>query len=429
MPHTQVHKARSVLISGASIAGPTLAYWLDRYSFDVTVVECAPAVRSGGYPIDIRGTAIAVIERMGLLPQVKAAHIASRDLTFVDSEGKVIGAVPVYDLTVNQGDDVELPRGELTSLLYGLTGNSRARYRFDDSIEALEDDGAGVDVRFRSGERRRYDVVIGADGLHSNTRRLAFGPEAPFSRYLGQTFNLFTVPNDLGLSHGGVVYAEPGRAAGLFAVRDSPRAFAFLIFATETPPFGAHPDRAEQIQHTAAVFADGGWEVPRLLAGLRNADDLFFDTVSQIRMPCWSKGRVTLVGDAAFAPSFRSGQGTSLALVAAYVLAGELAAHHDPADAFAAYERIARPFVEANQALAIKESGNFLLPRNQQELDARNRMLAAFEPGRSGDEPSRHARAVHRALTLPDYSRVPERSGPHRSSSPGARSAASIQDR
>jgi 2-polyprenyl-6-methoxyphenol hydroxylase-like FAD-dependent oxidoreductase len=403
MSSTATRRSRSALISGASIAGPTLAYWLGRYGFDVTVVERAPAVRSGGYPIDIRGTAIGVIERMGLLPQVKTAHIASRGLTFVNAEGKTIGAVPLYEFQGSETADVELPRGELTTLLYDLTKTSRVRYCFEDAIEALDDDGAGVDVRFGSGERRRYDVVIGADGLHSNTRRLTFGPEAPFNRYLGCTFNLFSMPNDLGLSHGAIVYAEPGGAAGVYAVRDSPTLFAFLIFATKAPPFGPHPDAAEQIRRTAAVFADGGWEVPRLVDGMRRADDLFFDTVSQIRMPCWSKGRVALVGDAAFAPSFRSGQGTSLALVGAYVLAGELAAHDDPTDAFTAYERIARPYVEANQALAIKEHGDFLVPRTQEELDARNRMLASFEPGRLGDDPGRNTRAAHNALTLPDY--------------------------
>lgn len=401
MSDTQVH--RSVLISGASIAGPTVAYWLNRYGFDVTVVERASAVRSGGYPIDIRGTAVEVIKRMGLLPQVKAAHIASRDLTFVDAAGHRIGAIPMYDFAGSETADVELPRGELTTLLYGLTKHSKVRYRFDDAIEALKDDGAGVDVLFKSGEHQRYDIVIGADGLHSRTRRLAFGPEKPFSRYLGYTFNLFSMPNDLGLSHGAVVYAEPGRAAGVYAVRDNPDLFAFLIFASKTPPFGAHPEKAEQIKRTAAVFTDGGWEVPRLVEALRHADDLFFDTVSQIRMPIWSKGRIVLVGDAAYAPSFRSGQGTSLALVGAYVLAGELATHNNPVDAFTAYERIARPFVEANQSLAIKETANFLLPRTQAELDARNRMLASLKSGGGSDGPSRNARDIHSALTLPKY--------------------------
>lgn len=408
-------QGRSVLISGGSIAGPALAYWLVRYGFDVTVVERASAVRSGGYPIDIRGTAVEVIERMGLRSQVDAAHIASRDLTFVDAKGAVIKTLPIYDVMGNEGSrDVELPRGELTSLLYDLTKDGQVRYRFEESIEAIQDAGAGVDVRFRSGARQRYDVVIGADGLHSNTRSLVFGPEKPFSHYLGSTFNLFSLPNDLELSHGAVVYAEPGRAAVVMAVRDSPKLFAMLTFAAKMPPFGAHPDRAEQIERTAAVFAEGGWQVPRLLEAMRHADDLYFDTVSQIRMSVWSKGRVALVGDAAYAPSFRSGQGTSLALVGAYVLAGELAAHDDPAEAFAAYEHIVRPFVEANQALAIKEDDkDFLLPRTQSELNARNRMLDAFNAGRSAEDLSGKARAAHNALALPDYGRPLERGGTH----------------
>ncbi len=413
---TSVQSPRSVLISGASIAGPALAYWLDRYGFEVTVVERAATIRSGGYPIDIRGTAIEVVERMGLRAEIDAAHIASRDLTFVDAAGTVVATLSIYDLMGNETNrDVELPRGVLTGLLYDLTRDSRVHYRFEDSIEALEDDGSSVDVRFRSGECHRYDVVIGADGLHSNTRRLAFGPEAPFSRYLGSTFNLFSVPNDLGLSHGAMVYAEPGRAAVVMAVRDSPELFAMLTFATQAPPFGAHPDKAEQISRTAAVFAGGGWEVPRLLDAMARSDDLYFDTVSQIRMPGWSRGRVALVGDAAYAPSFRSGQGTSLALVGAYVLAGELASHDDPADAFAAYERTLRPFVEANQALAIKADGeDLLLPRTAEELAARNRKLAAIEPGQSAGDLSGEARGAHNALRLPDYDRALARGGQKR---------------
>ncbi|MHC1481328.1 FAD-dependent monooxygenase [Frateuria aurantia] len=402
--HPSQRPARSVLISGASIAGPTLAYWLDRYGVDVTVVERAAAIRSGGYPIDVRGTAMRVIERMGLRPAVEAAHIASNSMTFVDHAGLPIGTVPVYELTGNaDGHDVELPRGELTRLIYGLTRNSRVRYRFEDAIDALEDDGAGVDVRFRSGVRQRFDVVVAADGLHSSTRGLVFGPEAPFNHYLGQSFNIFSMPNDLGLSHQVMVYAEAGRVAGLYAVQNHPRLFAFLAFATETPPFGAGADPGEQIARTAEIFAADGWEVPRMLSALRQADDLFFDTVSQIRMPHWSRSRVALVGDAAYAPSFRSGQGTSLALVGAYVLAGELASHDNPVEAFGAYERLMRPFVEANQALAIKRDVDYFMPRTQDQLAARNRMLVDFDRGASTRDRRLTAHRAHNSLTLPDY--------------------------
>jgi 2-polyprenyl-6-methoxyphenol hydroxylase-like FAD-dependent oxidoreductase len=397
---------RRVLISGASIAGPTLAYWLDRFGFDVTVVERAPAVRSGGYAIDIRGSALRVVEQMGLRAQIDDAHIASRGLTFIDDKGETIGAVPIYDLTSNDlGRDVELPRGKLTSMLYDLTGDSAVQYRFDDTIEALEDDGTSVEVRFRSGIQDRYDVVIGADGLHSNTRRLVFGPEDKYSHYLGFAFNIFTMPNDLGLSQEAVLYAEPGRIAGAFAVRGCPDLFAFLIFAAETPPFGAHADRMEQIERTAALFARGGWRVPSMVEAMRHADDLYFDTVSQIRMAGWSKGRVALVGDAAYAPSFRAGQGTSMALVGAYVLAGELAAHDDPMEAFAAYERIVRPYIDANQALATRDAANIIFPRTREELDARNQMLASMKSDPSAARTYRdaEAEAAHNALELCDY--------------------------
>ena len=299
---------------------------------------------------------------------------------------------------------MELPRGTLTTLLYGLTKSSSVRYRFEDSIDTLDDDGTGVEVGFRSGERRRYDVVLGADGMHSNTRRLVFGPEEPFRRDLGFTFNLFSIPNDLGLSHGAIIYSEPGRTAVILAVRESPELFAMLAFATETPASGARLKAEEQIERTAQVFASGGWQVPRLVEAMRRADDLYFDTVSQIRMPCWSKGRVGLVGDSAFAPSFVSGQGTSLAIVGAYVLAGELASHADPTDAFASYERIARPFVQANQDLALK-GGPSLLVRTQEQLDARNQWLASRAKGDVPKSQNDYVRGVHNSLRLPDYER------------------------
>jgi 2-polyprenyl-6-methoxyphenol hydroxylase-like FAD-dependent oxidoreductase len=406
MFEAQDTKSRSVLISGASIAGPATAYWLDRYGFEVTVVERADAIRNGGYPIDVRGTAIDVVERMGVLSQLQAAHIDTRKLTFVDADGNPIATVAPEDLAGGVGaGHIELPRGTLTSVLYDLTRDGKINYRFNDSIDALEDDGAGVDVRFRSGTEQRFDIVIGADGMHSNTRALAFGPEAPFNRYLGFCFNLFSLPNDLGLSHEAVVYAEPGRLAGVYAVGDSRTLQAFLNFATDAPPFQSHAEIDKQRRRTVEIFSDGGWQIPRLIAAMQQADDLFFDTVSQIHMPCWSSGLVALVGDAAHAPSFLSGQGSSLALVGAYVLAGEMATHANPVDAFASYERIARPFMEANQALASRKGGSLLMPRTQQELDARNATLAAMQT--SGEAPSRgeRTRQVHNSLSLPDYSR------------------------
>ncbi|GBR11157.1 FAD-dependent monooxygenase [Acetobacter oeni] len=398
-------RRRSVLISGASIAGPALAFWLERYGFAVTVVERAATVRTGGYPIDVRGTAVDVIEEMGLLPQVRAAHVHSRAMTFVDGKGGVIGSVPTYEMIGSDMErDVELPRGTLTMLLYEATKNGAIEYRFNDRIETLHDDGAGVDVHFASGRQERYDLVVGADGLHSRTRRLVFGPEEQFIHSLGFCFGIFSLPNDYGLSHEGVFHAEPGRTAGLFAVQDSDRVFGFLTFAAGDSSTSVGRDAEAQIRRTRAVFAGMGWEVPRLLDAMAAADDLYFDSVSQIRMPGWSKGRVVLVGDAAFAPSFRSGQGTSLALVGAYVLAGELATHDDPVEAFAAYERVARPFVEANQALVNDGNGGFFLPETQADLDARDRALAEMTKNRGAVRPVSARQPVHSAISLPDYS-------------------------
>jgi 2-polyprenyl-6-methoxyphenol hydroxylase-like FAD-dependent oxidoreductase len=403
MTATPISTKKKVLISGASIAGPALAYWLCRYCFDITVVERADAVRSGGYPIDVRGTAIDVVERMGLLSQLQEAHIDTRKLTFVDATGAPIAAISPEAMSGGvSGRDIELPRGALTSLLYEQTRNGAIRYRFSDSIDALEDDGTSVDVHFKDGEHDRFDIVVGADGLHSNTRALVFGPESPFNRYLGRCFNLFSLPNYSGLSHEGITYAEPGRMAGVYAVGDSETLHAFLIFAADEAPLLTLQAMDKQRKRTSEIFAGGGWEVSRLVEAMQRADDLYFDTVSQIHMPRWSSGRVVLVGDAAYAPSFLSGQGTSLALVGAYVLAGELANHSNQAEAFASYERIVRPFVEANQALA-SPGGSILLPRSQEELDRRNRALAAGEFSADSGEYAAKRRQVHNSLKFPDY--------------------------
>lgn len=403
MNHTS-RPARRVLISGASIAGPALAHWLDRYGFEVTVVERAAAVRGGGYAIDVRGTAREAVDRMGLLPALRKAHVDSQRITFVDAAGEPVGSLQPEQLTGGEaGVDLEVRRGDLADALYTPL-RDRVEFLFDDSIATLDDVGDSVHVVFDSGLRRTFDLVVGADGLHSNTRRLVFGPEEPFHRYLGHVFAGFTLPNEFGLAHEAVIWNEPGRSAVLYAHEPADRLHGFLTFTRDTPPFEAFRDPRAQRDLVAARFPERVWHLPRLVEGMREADDLFFDVVSQIHMPAWSHGRVVLAGDAAHATSFISGQGSSVALVGAYVLAGELATHADHADAFAAYERLIRPFAERNQALATG-GGSAVTPTTRQEIEARNALLRDPEAAvrTMVTASAQEGRAAHSALVLPDY--------------------------
>ncbi|MGW0538246.1 FAD-dependent monooxygenase [Streptomyces sp. NPDC003032] len=400
----------TVLVSGASIAGPAVAFWLHRYGFAVTVVEKATGPRDGGYPIDVRGTAVEVARRMGILPQLREAHIESRRLAFLNADGSEAAVVHPQAVTGGvEGRDVEVPRGDLAEVLYGAV-RDEVEFVFDDSIDALMEHEHGVDVTFRSGVQRSFDLVLGADGMHSRTRGLVFGPEQKFHRYLGYCFAIFAMPNTFGLSHEALIWNTPGRAAALYAVRDSNELHAFLNFAHPDPPYEVLRDPEARRDLVATTFADDGWEIPAMVAAMRDANDAFFDTVSQVRMPCWSSGRVALVGDAAFAPSFLTGQGSSLALIGAYMLANSLAAHRDHTAAFAAYERDIRGFVELNQA-QVGEGDAALLPTSAEALEKRNNKLRGLTA-----LPPETGRPAHTALTLPEHRprRRISAAGPHR---------------
>ncbi|MEV4286302.1 FAD-dependent monooxygenase [Nonomuraea bangladeshensis] len=389
---------RKVLVSGASIAGPTLAFWLNRHGYDVTVVEKAGTIRAGGYPIDVRGTALEVVRRMGILPRLRDAHIDLRRLTFLNEDGGEVASVHPHNVTGGvAGHDLEVRRGDLTEALYAAVRDD-VEFVFNDCIETLDQSGDGVDVILRGGGSRRFDMVLGAEGMHSRTREMVFGPEEPFHRYLGYCFAVFTMRNTFGLSHETVMWNTPGRAAALYATGDDD-VHAFLTFARPEPPFDAFPNPEAQRKLVASVFADAGWEVPGMLAAMRDADDVFFDAVAQIRMPRWSSGRVAVVGDAAYAPSFLTGQGTSLALVGAYMLAHSLA-DRDHAAGFATYEQDTREFVNLNQGL-VGEGGATLFPATAEALRQRNdrlRKLTAM--------PSSAGRPAHSALTLPELTPV-----------------------
>ncbi|MFB7296937.1 FAD-dependent monooxygenase [Streptomyces rubiginosohelvolus] len=391
-------RRRTVLISGASIAGPALAFWLNRYGFAVTVVEKAGALRDGGYPIDVRGTALDVVRRMGILPRLRDAHIDLRRLTFLDEDGAEVTSLAPHTVTGGvAGADLEVRRGALADALHSAVRDD-VEFLFDDSIDTLDQHRHGVDVTFRRGGSRTFDLVVGADGLHSHTRGLVFGPEERFHRYLGYCFAGFTLPNTFGLVRETTMWNAPGRAAVLYAVGDGDDVHGFLNFACRQPPLDAFRDPEAQRDLVKAVFADAGWEVPGMLAAMRAADDLFFDVVSQIRMPRWADGRVALVGDAAYAPSFLTGQGSSLALVGAYMLAGSLAAERDHTVAFAAYERDSRPFVTLNQDL-VGTGDALLFPTTARALEERNALLR----GLAATPPAAEGRPAHAALVLPEF--------------------------
>lgn len=341
-----------VLISGAGVAGPTLAHGLVRLGIRATVVERSDGRRGGGGPIDLRGRTVDLAARMGILDEVEAVRTHTRGVCFVDADG-----CPVAEFDPNVPGDLELERDDLVRILHTATEND-VEYVFDDSIRALAQDDSGVDVEFERGAPRRFDLVIGADGLHSAVRRIAFGPESSYARYLGLYSASVRVDPGFGRANWGVIHQEPGRTAGVYSYRG--KAAAFFAFRPREFP-GDIRETEQQKKLVTESYAGMGWQVPRLLAELEAADDLYADAVSQIHLPSWSSGRVALVGDAAYCASFLTGMGTSLAMLGADALAGGLAAG-DHRAAFARYEEAFRPEVAEHQAGIEQSAARIVLP-------------------------------------------------------------------
>jgi 2-polyprenyl-6-methoxyphenol hydroxylase-like FAD-dependent oxidoreductase len=359
---------KSILISGAGVAGPTLAWWLARYGFEVTVVERAPALRDGGQAVDFRGPAhLGVLEQMGVLDEIRARQTHMGATAFVDARGRPLVTMSAEFL----GGDVEILRGDLGKVLYEATRDT-AEYIFGDAIASLSQDEDGVDVAFERAPPRRFDLVVGADGLHSNVRRLAFGDEARFIRDFGYSVAIFTIPNVYGLDREGRIYCAPGRAAGVFGGGDGGEVRASLYFTS--PPGIGRGDLEGQKRRVAEAFAGMGWETPRLIAAMAAARDFYMDTISQVRMDRWSDGRVVLVGDAGYGGTL-GGMGTGLAVIAAYVLAGELAASpNDRAAAFARYAEAIGDYARTCQKGAASV-GRFMAPKTRAGIALRNGLL------------------------------------------------------
>jgi 2-polyprenyl-6-methoxyphenol hydroxylase-like FAD-dependent oxidoreductase len=338
---------KRILISGASIAGPALAFWLRRYGFNPTIVERAPTIRPGGYAVDFRGASICVLERMGLLPDVQRMQTRIGAITIVDQNNKKLASMPDGFTS----GELEILRGDLAGIFHEATREG-AEYIFDDSIASIQETDSGVNVLFERGGRRSFDLVVGADGLHSKVRSLAFGEEANFVRYLGYYVSIFTIPNHLKLDRSGLYYGTLGKKVGIFNSGDPKESKASFFFATE-PLTYERRDTEQQKRILREHFQQELWEVPHLLEFMEFAPDFYFDSISQVKMERWSTGRCVLLGDAAHCASPLSGMGTGMAVLGAYILAGELAeAGGDYTIAFARYESLMRDFVKKCQELA-----------------------------------------------------------------------------
>lgn len=310
---------KKILISGGGVAGLTLAFWLKRHGFIPTIVEKHPELRTGGYKIDIRGIALDVIEKMGLFEEVSSYKTEIARARVMESGG----AVAEMDADTCGGrinGDIEIMRGDLCKIIYDHTD---IEYIFGSSIQAITEDANGLIVEFDTKESRHFDLCIGADGLHSTVRALSFGDEKQYLKELGIYLSVYSVPDYFELGNEEIEYFDEQRFINLYHPKNADKAKAGFAFFSKHIDFD-YKNRSEQQNILKEAFSQVGWEVPRLMLAMDDSPDFYFDAAAQVHMPDWHRGRVALVGDAGYAPSAISGQGSSVALVGAYALAGEL---------------------------------------------------------------------------------------------------------
>jgi len=392
-----------VLISGASIAGPTLAFWLARHGFQPTVVERSPRLREGGNGVDVRGQAVEVAERMGIMPRVRAAATDVIGTSFVNAANRSVARIDMQAIQRKYGSgEVEIMRGDLAAILHEATKDD-AEYVFGDSIRTLEQDDGGVTVTFERGGARRFDLVIGADGLHSAVRRLVFGPEERFLRYLRHYFAFAAADPALGADRWMTIYNLPGKMAGVYRSGNHTGAKAYLMFRRPEPLTYDHRDIEQHKRLLREAYTGvSSWHVPQILASALASSEFYFDSLSQVHMSSWSSGRVTLIGDAAHCASPVSGSGAMLGMIGAYRLAGELSARQgDHRAAFPRYEQGHRPLIKQSQSNLFT---GLVAPKSHAGIWARNTMARLPLAGAMA---GLERRLQPKPEPLPDY--TPER--------------------
>ncbi|MEE4751442.1 FAD-dependent monooxygenase [Pseudomonas alliivorans] len=339
---------KRILISGASVAGNTTAWWLSRNGFDVTVIEKAPAFRDGGQNVDVRGAGREVLRRMNLEQAALALNTGEAGTDWVDEQDNVIARFAVEDIGDGPTAELEIMRGDIAHMIY-VPASTRATYRFGERIETLEQDASGVTVNFASGMQERYDLVIVAEGVGSPTREKMFPGEST-PRWMDITIAYFGIAKT---EQDGEFARQYNTLGGIGATLKPGRGNRVHVYmGMQKKPEGENLwSQERQKQFLAEKFANAGWHFPRILDGMFKTDDFYFDVLRQVRMDRWSNGRVVLTGDAAWCATPLSGIGTTLAVVGGYVLASELSRTDDLSDALAAYDRVMRPFVKEGQGL------------------------------------------------------------------------------
>ncbi|OBH90315.1 FAD-dependent monooxygenase [Mycobacterium sp. E2989] len=401
-----------VLVSGASIAGPVLAYWLARRGFDVTVVERAPALRkSGGHAVDLFRPAMEISASMGVLPQIEALATGTNRMT-MHREGRSrpfeIDLTKIYAATSDR--HVEIMRDDLSEIYY-TAGRDDVEYLFGDSITAIDHDG---DVTFERAPARRFDVIVGADGLHSNVRQLTFGDEAGLTRFLGGYLAVASAPKALASAGEMTCHVGAGRLAGIYTAEHLADARVVFLFRSERELDYDHRDALRQKEFVRDEFARMHEQVDGWLGEIDRTPAFYFDAISQLRLDRWSRRRVTLVGDAGYCPGPAVGGSTSLAVLGAYVLAGELArADGDHLRAFAAYELQMREPVHRSRAFA-RGAAKGIIPGSRLGVWAltRGAQLVSRLPGtlsRSLAKLNTSGVRMHDSMPVPDYGEDDER--------------------
>ena len=384
-------KKIKILVIGAGIAGPTICYWLRRFGFSPVLIEKSAAIRKGGQALDVRGVVTHIARKMDIYDQICNMRTRIECGRFVDAMGNVLHEEHGEKFGLRQDDEVEILRGDLVGILMKTIADVPCR--FNQYITSMQQNDNSITVNFNDGKVENYDLVIAADGIHSAARRMIFDKNEYQLINLGSYLSTFTIPNYLNLHHMDLECEANHKLVSINSDYDPKIARAGFMFRSQHVLKDIR-DEKEQKQFLCDTFRDFGWEVQNILNLMSESNDFYFDTITQVKMNSWTKGRIALVGDAGYCPSPLSGQGNNLAFVGAYILAGELkAANGDYIQAFARYNELLHPFVDANQRFGAWVSESFLVADEVSKEIAEersNKILAMMK-------------SVSNAITLPQY--------------------------